>query len=147
MKRLIPILALTLVGGCATMINGRTETIPVKSEPSGAVVTVECGNAPLYGGVTPTTITVPRNAEMCELTIAKEGYAETRVELKRELSRAAVANKVPGVITGIVFGAVAAFFTMDNEAMADTATEAAYGAGETLGSAPGDAVDSRTGAK
>ena len=56
MNRLVPLFALLLLGGCATMINGRTETIPVKSDPSGAVVTVECGNAPLYGGVTPTTV-------------------------------------------------------------------------------------------
>lgn len=129
------------------MINGRDERIPVTSEPSGAVVTVECGNAPLYGGLTPTTVTLPRSAEQCALTIGKEGYGETRVELERRVSRAAVANKVPGVVTGVVFGLFAAFFTMDNADLIGDATEGAYGVGEALGSAPGDAVDRRTGAK
>src|SRR5258708_6518907 len=36
---------------CATMVNTATEKIPVRSNPAGAVVTVDCGNAPLYGGV------------------------------------------------------------------------------------------------
>ena len=56
------------------MVNDTTEKIPVRSTPAGAVVSVECGNAPLYGGVTPTTITVPRAATPCSITVAKEGY-------------------------------------------------------------------------
>jgi hypothetical protein len=90
---------------CATMVNDTTEKIPVRSTPAGAVVSVDCGNAPLYGGVTPTTITVPRVATPCSITLAKEGYVQTRVDFQRQLSRATSANKIAAAPVGI-FAAV-----------------------------------------
>src|SRR5258708_13334061 len=70
------ILALPLLlSCCATMVNGTTEQIPVKSDPPGAVVTIECGNAPLYGGLTPAVITLERKAQPCAPTNAKEGHS------------------------------------------------------------------------
>jgi hypothetical protein len=85
---------------CATMVNTANEKIPVRSNPEGAVVSVDCGNAPLYGGVTPTTITVPRSASPCSITLAKEGYVQTRVDFHREISRAVAANKVAAAPIG-----------------------------------------------
>ena len=79
---------------CATVVNDTTEKIPVRSNPAGAVVSVDCGDAPLYGGVTPTTISVPRAAMPCSITLAKEGYVPTRIDFQRQLSRAVGANKV-----------------------------------------------------
>src|SRR3954463_3246065 len=93
---------------CATMVNETTEKIPVRSTPAGAVVSVDCGNAPLYGGVTPTTITVLRAATPCSITLAKEGYVQTRIDFQRQLSRATSANRAAAAPVGI-FAAVLAF--------------------------------------
>jgi len=106
MKRAMLVAAVVLSAArCATMVNDTTEKIPVRSTPAGAVVSVDCGSAPLYGGVTPTTITVPRAATPCSITLAKEGYVQTRVDFQRQLSRAVSANKVAAAPVGI-FAAV-----------------------------------------
>gem|GEM_PF-6656237 len=84
------------------MVNTSTEKIPVRSTPAGAVVSVDCGNAPLYGGVTPTTITVPRAASPCSITLAKEGYVQRRVDFQRQLSRATSANKAAAAPVGVL---------------------------------------------
>jgi len=58
MKRAILVAAVVLSAArCATMVNDTTEKIPVRSTPAGAVVSVDCGNAPLYGGVVADHIT------------------------------------------------------------------------------------------
>src|SRR5215212_8376913 len=98
---LLATLALT---GCATMVNDQRETIPVTSDPPGAVVTVECGTAPIYGGLTPASLILERTADPCAITVAKEGYAARRIELERQVSRATMGNRVPGVVTGAVAG-------------------------------------------
>ena len=101
MKRAILAAAVVLSAArCATMVNDTTEKIPVRSTPAGAVVSVDCGNAPLYGGVTPTTIIVPRAAMPCSITLAKEGYIQKRIDFQRQLSGAASANKTVAAPVG-----------------------------------------------
>src|SRR3954471_2689991 len=108
MKRAILAAAVVLSAArCATVVNDTTEKIPVRSTPAGAVVSVDCGNAPLYGGVTPTTITVPRAAMPCSITLAKEGYVQTRVDFQRQLSSAANANRVVAAPVGLFAGMIA----------------------------------------
>src|SRR5467141_3890042 len=89
---------------CATVINDQSEKISVKSDPPGAVVSVTCGSAPIYGGITPAVIIIERIADPCSVTLGREGYAEKTVELRRETSRAIHGNKVSGVIGGAVLG-------------------------------------------
>src|SRR5438045_5822391 len=91
-----------VLAGCATVINDQKETIAVRSEPGGAVVTVNCGSAPMYGGLTPASIIIERTANPCVLTIAKDGFVEQSVELQWQMSRATSGNKVAGVIAGSV---------------------------------------------
>ena len=133
--------SLVVLTGCATVINDQRESIPIKSEPAGAVVTVECGAAPVYGGLTPAVVIIERTADPCALTIAKEGYGERRVELERKVSRSTKGNKVPGMITGALFGIISYIAFGD-----DDFSSVAYGAGEALGEAPGNAIDRKTGA-
>ncbi len=93
----IVLLSMTLVlAGCATLTNDATQDIYVRSEPSEATVTVDCGSAPLYGGVTPVTVTLERKATPCALTIARDGYAEEHVVLKRELACPPDRNAIKG---------------------------------------------------
>lgn len=135
-----------LLSCCATMVNGTKEQIPVKSDPAGAVVTVECGDAPLYGGLTPAVITVDRKADPCELTIAKEGYVQEHVALTRELSRAMLANKVPGAVFGTLLAVAGAAIEIDSSNVDGELVAGGWQGGMYLGSAPGNAIDQRTGA-
>ncbi len=137
-RRLLLLLLPLLAAGCATVVNDQRETIAVRSEPEGAVVSVDCGAAPVYGGVTPANVIIERTADPCIFTIAKDGYEEHRVELERQISRATKGNKVPGAILGAMFGLIALFDGWD--------VEAAWEAGNAVGEAPGNAIDRKTGA-
>jgi hypothetical protein len=131
--------------GCATIANDRKETIPVRSQPAGAVVTVACGTAAVYGGVTPAVIILDRAADPCELTVAKEGYAARKVVLERTISRATQGNKVPGIAAAAVAGLFTAFFMMDNP-HGDDAVASAVRGGMAVGEGAANAVDRKTGA-
>ena len=137
------------LAGCATLINDQRETIRINSEPAGAVVSVECGSSPVYGGVTPANILIERTADPCSFTIAKEGYAERRVELERQISRATKGNKAGGVVAGTVFGFVAFLASIDSSFLWDDPISAAhdgYQIGAALGEEPANALDRKTGA-
>jgi hypothetical protein len=137
---LLALLALALLAaGCATIANDQKETIPVRSEPDGAVVSIECGNTPVYGGITPAVIIIERTADPCAVTVAKEGYEAKKVTLERTTSRAMRGNKVPGMMMGALFGLIAWFSD-------DVAIDVAWDLGSALGEAPGNAIDRRTGA-
>lgn len=133
--------ALLLCTGCASMINGRWETVPVDSFPSGAKVTVACGAAPVNGGITPTRIRVERRATDCRVTLAKDGYEPQEIAFERQLSRATVGNKIAAAPLGLVaaFG-MAMLDYYDVEAIGD-----ALEGGVWLGSAPANQVDKHTG--
>jgi len=147
MKRaLLAAAVLFAAARCATVVNDTTEKIPVRSNPAGAVVSVDCGNAPLYGGVTPTTITVPRAAMPCSITLAKEGYVQRRIDFQRQLSRAVGANKVAAAPVG-VFAAVLGYVVASEigGVNADSVAGSIYSAGTAVAAAPADAFDARKG--
>lgn len=129
------------------MVNDQRETIAVRSEPAGAVVSVECGTAPVYGGMTPANIIIERTADPCAVTIAKEGYAEQRVVLERQVSRATRGNKVGGVVAGSLLGLVGFLVSIDSNWVdpIDSA-QAGWEIGNAVGTAPGNAIDRKTGA-
>ena len=99
----LAVLSMTLVlAGCATLTNETTQDISVGSDPSDATVTVDCGSAPLYGGVTPVDVTLERKATPCALTIAKEGYAEEHIVLTRELACPPDKNAIKGSFAALL---------------------------------------------
>ena len=142
--RQLAILLLASAAGCASVVNRPYEDITVASDPAGAVVSVECGDAPVYGGKTPTVVRVSRLAETCAITVAKEGFAEQHVDFERQQSKATRINQVPGVIMGSVFGLVALAISWDDGDF-DFVAGAAE-AGNAVGSAAGNAIDRKTGA-
>ena len=144
MKRLL-VAALCLAAGCATVINDQREKISVRSEPAGAVVSVECGPAPIYGGVTPAVIVIERTADPCAITVAKEGYAAQKVILERTLSRSTQVNKVPGVVAAAVAGLVTTILMMDDPNGSEAAEAAARG-GMAVGEGSANAIDRKSGA-
>ena len=95
MKRSIGLLALTLLSatGCATMHHGSWEKIGVESNPPGAFVAVDCGEAAHHPrGVTPMVVSVPRAETQCRLRISKEGYETRTVRLSRHVAPEAKGN-------------------------------------------------------
>ncbi len=149
MKRILLAAAvLVCAARCATIANDTTEKIPVRSDPSGAVVSIECGSAPVNGGVTPTVITVPRAAQPCGITIAKEGYVERRVKFERQLSRAGAANKVAAAPVGILFGLVGmalASAAGTSSIAPDAIGNIGYDIGTSIGAMPGNKIDEKSG--
>lgn len=141
MKMRFTFAALLLCTGCASMINGRWETVPVESFPSGARVKVACGAAPADGGVTPTRIQVERRAQDCRVTLAKDGYEPQEIVFERQLSRATVGNKIAAAPLGLVAAFGLAWINIDDF----DAIEGAMEGGVWLGSAPANHVDKRTG--
>ena len=144
---LFPLALAVVLSGCATVVNDQKEKIAVRSEPAGAVVSVECGTTPVYGGVTPAVIIIERTADPCAVTIAKEGFEAQRVELQRQISRAMKGNRVPGVIAGSLLGVIAFLATMDGDFLDPVdAAQGGWEVGNALGEAPGNAIDRKTGA-
>ena len=145
MKRSLILLTFLLCSSCATMINGRFQTVQVSSHPSGAQIEVDCGDAPRRGGVTPAAVTLHRAAEECSVTLSKEGYQTARFPLERQRSRAVGANKVLAVpvalVTAVVGGIIGEEVFNDGEG----GVEAGFGAGIELGAAPGRQIDKHTG--
>jgi len=147
MKRLVLAAAVLLTARCATMVNGTYQSVPVNSQPAGAVVAVDCADAKRDGGVTPTTIQLPRGAETCSITLSKAGYESWTVDFRRQASRATAMNRVPGVIVGTLGAVLGVAAVLDDHCCGDDLdlpAEMAQG-GYKLGSAAGNSVDQRTG--
>lgn len=91
------ILALFLSSyGCATIINGTTQKIPVSSEPSGANCVV-VGDTTKY--TTPCKVELARKSDHV-LKLEKEGYDPATVEIKHVLSGAVAGNILLGGLIG-----------------------------------------------
>lgn len=89
------LIILGLVSGCATVVNGTTQSIPVNSDPTGAEVLVN--NNVL--GITPTQIKLKRKEDH-QVMIRKEGYASATVPVLKSVGGAVWGNEVPGGLIG-----------------------------------------------
>jgi hypothetical protein len=75
--------ALIALSSCATSTTGIRETITVNSSPAGADARLLCGGQTAGFGVTPTTITIRRNAGDCLLTISKADYEDYNLAIEQ----------------------------------------------------------------
>lgn len=87
--------AALLSGGCASIVKGTTQSIPVASDPAGAVVKLD-GN---YVGETPTKIEVKRKTDHL-VTIEKEGYQVASIAVTRNIGGAVFGNIIAGGLVG-----------------------------------------------
>jgi hypothetical protein len=143
-RRILAALVLASCAGCATMVNGRNEEVPVNSYPSGANVAVDCGDVPRDGGTTPSRVTLARIATDCKVTLTKIGYEPKVVTFHREDSRAVAVNKIAGAPVGFI-GAVAGFLFGGNYGVEEELGAAGWSGGVAAGSAPGNQIDKHTG--
>ena len=83
--------------GCATIVSGRMQQLPVISSPSGATVTM--------GSVrqtTPATFLLDRRMGVYEIFIEKEGYEPVTVVIKKGLNCWVFGNIIFGGIIGLI---------------------------------------------
>jgi hypothetical protein len=82
------------VTGCATIINGTTQDIPITSSPEGASVQVD-----EFRGTTPTTVELSRKRSHL-VQLSKPGYLSETVKLERVVSGAVAGNIIAGGLIG-----------------------------------------------
>lgn len=80
---------------CATVINGKTQKVPVTSYPSGAAVFVD-GE---MRGYTPTSVTLDRS-EAHVISLAKDGYYQENIPVTPSMSGMVSTNIAPGILVG-----------------------------------------------
>ena len=91
---------------CSTIVHQTTQQVKVDSEPSGAAVTVMCGdvhNDPKL--TTPAVVTLHRKPNLCSLKLAKEGYPEKEVKFAKTMSPWYLGNVLIGGIVGLIVDA------------------------------------------
>lgn len=103
---LVLLVATIIVGtsGCASIVHGTTQVVPVNSSPTGADVKVNCGKKAdaTTSLKTPTTVTLKRNAEPCNITLSKEGYEDASMVFLRKMSGWFWGNLLIGGIIGMI---------------------------------------------
>jgi PEGA domain len=84
-----------LLAGCATVINGTTQTIPIASDPPAADVIVDGSTA----GQTPTKVVLKRNADHL-VTLQKAGYEPTTLPIVKDVGGTVWGNVLVGGLVG-----------------------------------------------
>lgn len=105
MIRFIKVILLGIIlftTGCATMVTGTTQIIPVKSDPSDATIKVD-GKVI---AVTPGQLELDRKRDH-NVEISKDGFRTRRIILSRTLNPAGIFNPIPivGLIVDMETGA------------------------------------------
>lgn len=103
MKNKIKILIAStlIINGCATLIDGKEQTIVLNSSPEGATVVV--GGVTL--GKTPLTAPVKRSNSNQGVRFTLDGYETLEVPLLSEFNAIALINHPLGTTTDVVTGA------------------------------------------
>jgi hypothetical protein len=109
MKRLFVASAAALaLCGCASIFNGQTQAVTIKSAPEGAaiVITNRAGES-IHSGVAPATVTLKRGAgyfksETYKVVMKKEGFADREVTITGSVSGWYIGNILFGGLIGML---------------------------------------------
>lgn len=112
MRKRIILLAMFLgvafLSGCATVMTGPTQKVPVTSNPSGAVAKVDGS----ITAITPAIFTLERKTDHT-IEITKDGFRTATVIIRHTMSGATAGNILIGGIIGVaVDGATGAMFKL-----------------------------------
>jgi len=94
--------ACAMLGGCASVARGTTETISVESTPPGAEAIISGLDNPMTC-VTPCAVVAKRNADI-SVTVQKTGYEPQVVQLIKEIPPAGAAGFAGNVLLGGLVG-------------------------------------------
>lgn len=101
--RILGVLAFcAILGGCASVTRGTTETISVSSTPAGAEAVISGLETPMTC-MTPCAVVAKRNADI-SVTVQKEGFEPQTVQLTKEIPAAGAGGFAGNVIAGGLFG-------------------------------------------
>src|ERR1700760_4956269 len=101
--RILGCLALcAMLGGCASVTRGTTETISVMSTPSGAEATISGLEAPMTC-TTPCSFVAKRNADLA-VTVDKPGYESQIVTLTKDIPATGAAGFAGNIVAGGIIG-------------------------------------------
>ncbi len=99
LSKLLPVLVagatMQFLAGCASIVKGTTQAIPVTTSPTGATVKLD-GNVI---GQTPTNVEAKRKGDHL-LTFEKEGYQPESVAITRNIGGAVFGNIIAGGLVG-----------------------------------------------
>ncbi len=85
----------SVIGGCATIVNGTTQKVSVSSDPPGAQLVVDGEST--Y--TTPATVELSRKRDHL-LTISKDGYHTEQIAVQKVISGAVAGNIIAGGLVG-----------------------------------------------
>jgi|SRR3954454_14064018 hypothetical protein len=94
--------ACAMLGGCASVARGTTETISVESTPPGAEATISGLDNPMTC-VTPCAVVAKRNADIT-VTVQKSGYEPEVVQLTKDIPAAGAAGFAGNLLLGGLVG-------------------------------------------
>jgi len=94
--------ACAMVGGCASVSRGTTETISVASTPSGAEAVISGLDAPMTC-ITPCAVVAKRNADI-SMTIQKPGFEPQVVQLTKDIPATGAAGFAGNLLLGGLVG-------------------------------------------
>jgi hypothetical protein len=101
MKKIITAFLIIQISGCATIIDGKEQTIAINSSPEGATVVV--GGVTL--GKTPLIAPVKRSNSNQGVRLTLAGYEPLEVPLLAEFNTIALINYPVGTTTDVITGA------------------------------------------
>jgi len=100
--------ALLALSGCATIFNGQTQAVTIKSEPEGATLAVtNAAGEKVHSGTTPATVTLKRGAgyfksESYTVLLSKPGFADKELTITGTMSGWYIGNILFGGLIGIL---------------------------------------------
>ena len=97
---LIAMIAVAVLGGCATITRGSTEAFIINSTPSGANVRLSSGET----CITPCTLERKRKKEFV-VFISKTGFEPVQVSIVSQVAGAGAAGMAGNIIFGGIIGA------------------------------------------
>jgi hypothetical protein len=111
--KLIPVLMLAGLAGCATIVGTPTQLIPIASEPADAEISiVDEKNNEVFKGRTPTTVNLPKSdgsywgKKRYTVTMSKDGFESHSVTITASANGWYIAGN-------IIFGGLIGWFIVD----------------------------------
>jgi hypothetical protein len=108
MKRFLAALTLgttVLLGGCATVTTGTTQSITIDSDPQAAECTLTREGTALGMVTTPSPLTIKRHAATVHVVCRKPGYEDGRTVMNSRFETASAGNFLVGGIIGVMVDA------------------------------------------
>ena len=99
---------LLALSGCATIFNGQTQSVTIKSEPEGASLAItNAAGEKVHTGTTPATVTLNRGAgyfksESYTVVLSKPGFADKQLTITGTMSGWYIGNILFGGLIGIL---------------------------------------------